>query len=39
MTADGTIPAKIYGCFTEGLDTKDPKDSKALLDHLNRGAS
>jgi hypothetical protein len=25
----------IYGWFTEGFDTADPKDAKALLDELN----
>jgi predicted ATPase len=27
--------ADIYGWFTEGFDTLDLKDAKALLDHLN----
>jgi predicted ATPase len=27
--------AKIYGWFTEGFDTADLKDAKALLDELN----
>jgi hypothetical protein len=27
--------AEIYGWFTEGLDTADLKDAKALLDELN----
>jgi hypothetical protein len=27
--------AEIYGWFTEGFDTADPKDAKALLDELN----
>jgi hypothetical protein len=27
--------ADIYGWFTEGLDTADLKDAKALLDELN----
>jgi hypothetical protein len=26
--------AEIYGCFTEGFDTADLKDAKALLDEL-----
>jgi adenylate cyclase len=26
--------ADIYGWFTEGFDTADLKDAKALLDHL-----
>jgi hypothetical protein len=28
-------PAGIYGWFTEGFDTADLKDAKALLDELN----
>jgi predicted ATPase len=28
--------ADIYGWFTEGFDTADLKDAKALLDELNR---
>ena len=31
-----TILAEIYNWFTEGLDTADVKDSKALLEQLNR---
>jgi predicted ATPase len=27
--------ADIYGWFTEGFDTRDLKDAKALLDELN----
>jgi predicted ATPase len=27
--------AEIYGWFTEGFDTDDLKDAKALLDELN----
>ena len=27
--------AEICGCFTEGLDTADLKDAKALLDELS----
>jgi hypothetical protein len=27
--------AEIYGWFTEGLDTADLKDAKALLDELS----
>ncbi len=27
--------AEIYNCFTEGLDTADLKDAKALLDQLD----
>jgi class 3 adenylate cyclase/predicted ATPase len=30
-----TMLAEIYGWFTEGLDTADLKDAKALLDELN----
>jgi hypothetical protein len=29
------ILAEIYGWFTEGFDTADLKDAKALLDELN----
>ena len=29
-----TMLAKIYGWFTEGFDTADQKDAKALLDEL-----
>jgi len=28
--------AKIYGWFTEGFDTPDLKDAKALLDELQK---
>jgi predicted ATPase len=28
--------AKIYGWFTEGFDTADLKDAKALLDQLSQ---
>jgi predicted ATPase len=31
-----TMLAKIYGWFTEGIDTPDLKDVKALLDELAR---
>src|SRR5262249_9057361 len=34
-----TMLAEIYGWFTEGFDTADLKDAKALLDELERGAS
>jgi predicted ATPase len=27
--------AEIYGWFTEGLDTADLKNAKALFDHMN----
>jgi predicted ATPase len=27
--------ARVYGCFTEGFDTADLKDAKALLDELS----
>ena len=30
-----TMLADIYGWFTEGFDTADLKDAKALLDQLN----
>jgi hypothetical protein len=30
--------ADIYGWFTEGFDTADLKDAKALIDELDRGA-
>jgi hypothetical protein len=26
---------EIYGWFTEGFDTADPKNARALLDELN----
>jgi predicted ATPase len=26
--------AQIYGCFSEGFDTRDLKEAKALLDEL-----
>jgi hypothetical protein len=29
------MPAEIYGWFTEGFDTTDLKDARALLDELN----
>ena len=29
------VPADIYGWFTEGFDTADLKDAKALLDDLS----
>jgi predicted ATPase len=31
-----TMLTEIYGWFTEGFDTADLKDAKALLDELNR---
>ena len=31
-----TMLAEIYGWFTEGFDTADLKDAKALLDELSR---
>jgi hypothetical protein len=31
----GRCSAAIYGWFTEGFDTADLKDAKALLDELN----
>jgi len=30
-----TMLADIYGSFTEGFDTRDLKEAKALLDELN----
>jgi hypothetical protein len=30
--------AEIYDWFTEGLDTRDLNDAKALLDELNAGS-
>jgi predicted ATPase len=30
-----TMLAEIYGWFTEGFDTADPKDAKALLEEFN----
>ena len=35
MIGDGAVLAEIYGWFTEGLESADPKDAKALLDGLN----
>jgi hypothetical protein len=32
---DGSMLAEIYNWFTEGFDTRDLKDAKALLDELN----
>ena len=32
----GTALAEIYNWFTEGFDTADLKDAKALLDDLNK---
>jgi hypothetical protein len=29
------VLAPVYGWFTEGLDTPDLRDAKALLDELN----
>ena len=31
-----TMLAKIYNWFTEGFDTADLKEARALLDELNR---
>ena len=31
-----TMLAEIYGWFTEGFETADLKDAKALLDELNQ---
>ena len=33
--ASGTMLAEIYGWFTEGFDTADLIDAKALLDELS----
>jgi hypothetical protein len=30
------MPAEIYNLFTEGFDTADLKDAKALLEELSR---
>lgn len=30
----GVLLAPIYGCFTEGFDTADLQEAKALLDEL-----
>ena len=30
-----TMLAKVYNWFTEGFDTADPKDAKALLEELS----
>ena len=35
MAVHGTLLAAIYGWFTEGFDTTDLKDAKALLDQLS----
>ena len=32
------MPADIYKWFTEGFDTADLKDAKALLDELDRAS-
>jgi hypothetical protein len=34
-TRRAMLLAHIYGWFTEGFDTADLKDAKALLDELN----
>ena len=31
-----TMPAEIYCWFTEGFDTADLRDAKALLDELSK---
>jgi hypothetical protein len=33
---EATMLAEIYGWFTEGFDTADLKDAKALLEELSR---
>jgi hypothetical protein len=35
VVVDGTMLAEIYSWFTEGFDTADLKDAKALLDELS----
>jgi hypothetical protein len=35
----GTMLADTYNWFTEGFDTADLKDAKALLDELNAALS
>jgi len=32
------VPAPVYNWFTEGFDTADLKDAKAMLEELNRPA-
>jgi hypothetical protein len=34
VVVDGTMLAEIYSWFTEGFDTADLKEAKALLDEL-----
>ena len=34
--ASGKLLAPVYGWFTEGFDTRDMKEAKALLDVLKR---
>jgi hypothetical protein len=34
VVVDGTMLAEIYGWFTEGFDTADLKEARALLDEL-----
>jgi predicted ATPase len=34
-----TLLAEIYGWFTEGFDTRDLKEAKALLDELTEVSS
>jgi hypothetical protein len=35
VVVDGTMLAEIYCWFTEGFDTADLKDAKALLEELS----
>jgi hypothetical protein len=35
VVVDGTMLAEIYSWFTEGFDTADLKEAKALLDEFN----
>jgi hypothetical protein len=35
VVVDGTMLAEIYHWFTEGFDTADLKDAKALLEELS----
>jgi hypothetical protein len=35
VTEDGGVLAEFCGWFTEGFDTADLKDAKALLDELS----
>ena len=37
LRSSGAMLAEIYNWFTEGIDTADLKDARALLDELNEG--